>query len=309
MNVVQRARAHGLTSERGRHLNEQYCLLESFNEDSGRYSCRFDFEKDNMHLRPENVEVVFKVAPVPGKGLGLVATRPLKKYDVIFREKPLMSFPIRGAGLAFTIEEALEAFGRQDDDVKAGIMDLADSFTSTKTLDGILRTNMIVSTGDSGGHMEACLYPLVSRVNHSCCPNTTHFTPRHSGGGGVLFAARDIKEGEELCYSYFADEGIFQSRENRQKQLAQQDAFQCTCEACVLPGGKKLKQSDKNRKRIWKTIKKQGFDVGHLSIKGGRGTGGRGCNKVGISLKQSVLYKWSTFFSVFFRIWRDGAEV
>ena len=39
-----------------------------------------------------------KVVPIPGKGLGVVATRPIKAGELILRERPFLSLPLDEQG-------------------------------------------------------------------------------------------------------------------------------------------------------------------------------------------------------------------
>jgi SET and MYND domain-containing protein len=91
------------------------------------------------------------------------------------------------------------------------------------------------------------IYPITSLLNHSCDPNSVHhFEPVLPGESAVrqqahshahvragprlcVRALRDIKEGEELCYSYV---DLYQSRRARQQMLWNAYFFQCTCKRC-----------------------------------------------------------------------------
>jgi hypothetical protein len=61
----------------------------------------------------------------------------------------------------------------------------------------------------------------------------------------VIYAFRDIEEGEEITVSYIP---LTKSKKERNKRL-EQYGFECTCEACALEE-EKLKEGDKNRWRI-----------------------------------------------------------
>jgi hypothetical protein len=45
----------------------------------------------------------------------------------------------------------------------------------------------------------AAFYELAAYFNHSCDPNCLSL---RMGGNMAIFAARDIKKGEEMCHSY-----------------------------------------------------------------------------------------------------------
>ncbi|EXJ89417.1 hypothetical protein A1O3_02484 [Capronia epimyces CBS 606.96] len=72
---------------------------------------------------------------------------------------------------------------------------------------------------------------LPSRFNHSCLPNTKCAENPNLGDGVLtVHAVRDIKEGEELAYSYVPD--FLKPKDQRQEKLFWQGAFVCLCEAC-----------------------------------------------------------------------------
>lgn len=74
------------------------------------------------------------------------------------------------------------------------------------------------------------LYPALSVMNHSCCPNVEI---RFDDANNVAFtvATRDIKKGEEICHSYVSLEEL-PGRKERQERLLVQHGFTCTCELC-----------------------------------------------------------------------------
>jgi SET domain len=75
------------------------------------------------------------------------------------------------------------------------------------------------------------LFPYTSMMNHSCFPNCIHRFHIEQGKPPrlILRAITDIKEGEELCYSYV---GLYQSTAHRREQLHRAYSFKCICERC-----------------------------------------------------------------------------
>jgi len=71
---------------------------------------------------------------------------------------------------------------------------------------------------------------LVSRINHSCCPNVSNkfYVPAFAF---EVFAVRDIPAGEEITTTYV---DVFAPAAERQDQL-EEYGFQCTCPACADP--------------------------------------------------------------------------
>ena len=79
------------------------------------------------------------------------------------------------------------------------------------------------------------MLPILSRINHSCCPNTefhwdSELEEEH------LRAIRDIKEGEELLDCYLdLNLPARQSRDQRRNLLRAGYGFWCDCRFCDKP--------------------------------------------------------------------------
>jgi hypothetical protein len=81
----------------------------------------------------------------------------------------------------------------------------------------------------------------LSRINHSCMPNTVvsdvcvddNAEDDRPTGAMRLIASRDIKAGEELFVEYVKDDDFWlQPRATRQAYLQLHWSFTCTCDAC-----------------------------------------------------------------------------
>lgn len=73
------------------------------------------------------------------------------------------------------------------------------------------------------------LYPLASLINHSCQPNCGFY---NRGPTLYIRTLCDVKEGEELCYSYI---DLYQSRSKRKAELLETKHFDCLCNRCSPP--------------------------------------------------------------------------
>lgn len=109
---------------------------------------------------------------------------------------------------------------------------------STSHLMSIFRTNANINYEKIG------IFPKIARINHSCRPNAGNAWS-DSRNARVIYAYRDIEEGEEITVSYIP---LIKSKKERNQRL-EQYGFECTCEACALDA-EKSKESDKNRWRI-----------------------------------------------------------
>lgn len=78
----------------------------------------------------------------------------------------------------------------------------------------------------------AGVYALHSKLNHSCRPNVVVVSGAFYDSTIEVTAARDIAEGEELCFSYTNPK---LSRVQRRRVLLANHFFHCMCPECVVP--------------------------------------------------------------------------
>ncbi|CAE7379650.1 set5 [Symbiodinium natans] len=185
----------------------------------------------------------FDFRAIDGKGLGALATAPLRRGDCLLREVPLLRVDtgrtsalddeVAWQALDSHLREELAALPRQEE---AKFWALEDAFTDgEKMAAGILYTNAVDCNG------QAMLFPDMSRLNHSCRPNVVH---SWQDGEVVLHATRSIQPGEELCLCYVP---AFLSQEQRQVQLTRRWRFSCCCPVC---SSENLLRSDELRLRL-----------------------------------------------------------
>lgn len=93
---------------------------------------------------------------------------------------------------------------------------------------GIFMTNCFDMTDSIYGKCCA-MYLALARLNHSCIPNAqqTHISETTEE---VLYASRDIAEGEEINDCYI---DLRHPYKYRQSELQEYYRFECTCKACV----------------------------------------------------------------------------
>lgn len=94
----------------------------------------------------------------------------------------------------------------------------------------IFHTNS-VSMGDAGQYGTG-LFPLFSRLNHSCNANV-HHSFNVTTGKETVYAVRQINKGEELVTSYMPT--AWRTRKQRTEHLQQGWSFSCACKVCVGP--------------------------------------------------------------------------
>lgn len=77
-----------------------------------------------------------------------------------------------------------------------------------------------------------CLFPSLSKLNHSCIPNAIlEFGVKEGRVVGYLKLLKDVTPGEEISISYLNQTCL--SYENRQELLSQAFQFTCSCTLCT----------------------------------------------------------------------------
>ncbi|KAG5643465.1 hypothetical protein DXG03_000897 [Asterophora parasitica] len=188
-------------------------------------------------------------------GMGVFATRDIKMGDLIMAERPLsvtpaaippldLNFP---KGFNPTIDQVVEArmiqyeklletsISRMFPENRDALFALHNAHTEDGSgpIFGRIRTNGIgVLSGNGDPHFgSTAVFKDISRLNHSCAPNSTYnFTT--ASLSMQLRALRDIKQDEEITITYC---GIEDSTAERQEALKPY-GFQCTCRICSDPG-------------------------------------------------------------------------
>ncbi|KAK0614604.1 hypothetical protein B0T14DRAFT_570525 [Immersiella caudata] len=205
----------------------------------------------NGTLSPSQLSPLpYEVLPLEGKGFGVIATKPIAKFDII-----MTAFPdaiVDNAFLPAETEEAPVESWRALSKMLLGL-EGADGrrFTSMATsnargdvhfVEDVVRTNafgLFVGGRDMKG-----VYPEVARLNHACDANSF---PQYIGRdlGMRVVATRDIKPGEEITISYIPHgmPSVY-----RQRNLANW-SFKCTCNLCTASPST-LAASDARRHKL-----------------------------------------------------------
>jgi hypothetical protein len=175
----------------------------------------------------------FELRPSPGKGWGFFATRPIKRDIQILAENP--AFVIFKEAGEITEEDVLRAIGRLSHGERRRISLLRHNGTRPfwSLLELFKETSFPYHNPGYKPPSGWGLFPLHSRLNHSCLPNCV--VPTNDNQHIISYTTRDIAPGEELTFCY---SGHFKgsTKLERQKDLAQV-GFTCNCETCSLPSG------------------------------------------------------------------------
>ncbi|KAJ7686553.1 hypothetical protein B0H17DRAFT_1332780 [Mycena rosella] len=202
---------------------------------------------------PRPPAVRHRIGPAPGMDLGAFSTARIQRGEVILSERALLIAPghlfgdddypssfseaqIQQAILVQAEQYLKVAFDRMDPEDKTAYMALANSHLQDGSgpILGIMRTNGVgagpLTRPGTPPMPYSAVCKEISRLNHSCCPNTTALFDMPSFSFR-LFALRDIASGEELTYPYI---DVTAPAAERQKAL-EPYGFRCTCPACRDP--------------------------------------------------------------------------
>ena len=198
------------------------------------------------------------IRALPGKGLGVVATKTFSRGERLLCEAPLVSWESVPDSSGQTNWEHLERLvaGLDAPSWRAfyGLCDKHSGDKHGKTAQGIWNSNAFpavdVFGGDAApidGAVRSAVYRICSRFNHACCPNSfAAWSAAH--GAQTVHALRNIACGEEVTVAYVggAEAGI---RAARQTILLDKYQFACSCDACSLHGGA-LEASEARQSRL-----------------------------------------------------------
>ena len=195
-----------------------------------------------------------RLSLLENKGHGLVLTRDVFAGEQVATERPLISLR-----LPKSQEEAKQILGKEWKDdwgqcepevfreqvckvlVKRAVANLSkegqrqyrflSDKESPKTDFGIFLTNALPLDSDSF----LGVFSTISRINHSCQPNTYHrWNAEH--GEKILHCTESLAAGEELTISYLNLLDQDPSWKARQSYLLTNFAFSCSCQLCTLKG-------------------------------------------------------------------------
>ncbi|KAI0178494.1 SET domain-containing protein [Hypoxylon sp. FL1284] len=204
-------------------------------------------DSGDTHLRSvvkNSTEPAYRVADIPGKGKGIIATRHIKRAEAIMADwaslMVYLDFPTsvkRAQGYRY-LHRAVDQLSDPD-----RVLQLARSSNfANDIVEDVLRTNAF--SYPLGGEPHMVVYPEVSRVNHACRPNAfIRFTP--SSTAVSIVVQRDIEPGEEITITYVP---MGKTREERQEALLKW-GFNCTCDLCAASKSE-VAASDYRRTKI-----------------------------------------------------------
>lgn len=187
----------------------------------------------------------YVIKDIPGRGKGLVAKRPIRKWEVVLVDFPAMLThvdvfdSVDSETRGDLLEQAVQQLPNHQQDE---VLSLARS-TGGEPIEDILKTNIFgveldLEIPHSG------LFPTASRINHNCSPNVFWRYSVRTLAIEVI-AMRDIETGEEITQSYVP---LGLSYEDRKKGLNNW-GFACKCSLCAASKSSRA-ASDHHRERL-----------------------------------------------------------
>lgn len=244
--VISRGGSNNETGWVGpRHCVREYCVYSNRQFAGGMVVITDEKNAKWISKLPESTQArteppPFYATEVPGKGIGLVANKTIKRGERIMLWQPTYMFHRK-------LTDALSP-DEQQYILDAALMKLPaprrrafsqqlGQFGGHRVTD-ILFTNsfqMDVGGGSGGGgqpkdeghHLGN--FPDVSRFNHDCRPNVAFRIDEHLAHH--THAVRDIAVGEELTLTYVDP---FDTHAAREARILQSWGFKCTCPHCSM---------------------------------------------------------------------------
>ena len=153
---------------------------------------------------------MYTLREVPGKGIGLVATRMIPMGTRILSEEPIIRVPEAAPdtqALRASICKQVDALTVDQRQAFLSMHNIHDGDAASQHL-GIIRTNAL-PFGDRV--REAGIFLNACRINHAC-DNNAQKSWNENINRHTVHAKRDIDNGEEITIFYL---GVLNNRETR----------------------------------------------------------------------------------------------
>ncbi|KAJ7435604.1 hypothetical protein B0H11DRAFT_1755872 [Mycena galericulata] len=207
------------------------------------------------------IPAVYEIKELPGKGLGVLATRLIRRGELIMANTASVMADFKSEeGLSEVEFRAMVSAGTESLPAvhRNAVMRLSIHDANTLTDAEIARKVMAINAYEVDDPRDDVADPvkfltifpeiyqfMISRINHACRPNTAYFFDWETMAQYV-YAVVDIPPGEELSVTYI--DGIV-SREERLEKLHSSWGFECSCAQCTLESPQ-VRASDARIKQI-----------------------------------------------------------
>lgn len=196
----------------------------------------------------------FTLKSLPGRGIGVVATRLIPAGSIILKEEAILTVPdplTKGVSLDFITNIVdhytklpaakrqrvldLHAYTRpvQESHIRDFLNTASSDCTLTKAqVNFVVRLHSVFATNsfERTTPLHGSLYLGASRFNHSCLPNCDYgHTSKDNLTVITVCSSRDIQPDEEITVPYI---NIYKSRDQRRDLTKLVWGFLCNCPAC-----------------------------------------------------------------------------
>lgn len=197
------------------------------NPDNDRFEIHIKNQDNTLMIRKTNLTPLFDTYRVgeskKAEGKGVFALRDIAAGEVIIRDKSLLRIPdekLRVTDLKNPNMKAAGLYAKSE--LSAGDYALFSKLVGDDDGEKVLRNIFEPQAG---------ILFLTAMINHSCAGNA-NYEFDEDDNSEIVYAIRDIKEGEEIFHSYVAFGMEFPSRAERQQDLLTTKKFACKCELC-----------------------------------------------------------------------------
>ncbi|WYZ34581.1 hypothetical protein EsH8_I_000857 [Colletotrichum jinshuiense] len=183
---------------------------------------------------------MFTIRQAVGKGLGVFASKPIRRGQRILTDQALLTISSSDSSSILKQAHTLSTAGHQAllslsiNPSKSTIFSWLESIWRSKsapqnTVSNHTILNIFRNNNFNIGNDTQALFPQVARLNHSCIPNAQgNFNKTLSAF--TIHATRNIEQEEEITISYLDEHlGL---RESRLSALHDGYGFTCGCAAC-----------------------------------------------------------------------------
>ncbi|KAF3055351.1 N-lysine methyltransferase SMYD2-B [Trichoderma lentiforme] len=181
-------------------------------------------------MNKQQEDDMFYESEIPGKGIGLIAKRLIRKGETVMKRQPSLLVQVETqARTDVHVRDILygQAMDGMRDLDRSRVMGMTGSDLGDKIDKNCFRLRINDDeNSDSGDHYIGC-YPDIARLNHDCRPSLVYAINNFTHS---ISAVRDIDAGEELSISYIR---LLSPRAQRLAQLKHW-GFSCSCAHCTM---------------------------------------------------------------------------
>jgi len=201
------------------------------NGESSMHDVEIDQGGEAMHETNQVNERLYAIKPIPGKGLGFIATSKILKGTRLLSESPIFKVPRDMDNSRLTAVKSIVVRA-----LKTATKDQQRDFFSLHNAHGkkygpflgIAMTNALPLGSDA---REGGLFLEASRINHSCSHNAQN-TWNSNSNQLTIHVFKDVEVGQEITISYLDGSKSYEARQNALKRSF---GFNCDCQLCSLP--------------------------------------------------------------------------